>query len=146
MAPNELSLLMNRLDLNREQTYNLSAVQSPSFETKEKPILITSILNEKLILKAENVGYFRYKSERKLWEIVLDDLREIILRHNTTADVILDYSPQFIQIHKSYILNIDYLNMIHENTCVLQYPFEDVEELKVSKNFKKRLLAKFSDL
>ena len=140
----DLLLAMNRYYLNRKN--NRPSPIVPLHYPTEKPLLITTITNDKIISKPQNIGYFRYNSERKLWEIILDDFRHIILRHNTTAEVILNYSPDFIQIHKAYIININYLSMIQENNCVMQYPFNTVTELRVSKIYKKRLFDKFYNL
>lgn len=140
----DLLLAMNRYYLHRKNTQP-SPIPSIHYPT-DKPLLITTITNDKIILRPQNIGYFRYNSERKLWEIVLDDFRHVILKHNTTADVILNYGTEFIQIHKTYIININYLNMIQESTCIMLYPFNAVTELKISKIYKKKLFEKFYNL
>lgn len=142
--PNDLLLAMNRYYVNRKNAQP-SSIPSIHYPT-DKPLLITTITNDKIILRPQNIGYFRYNSERKLWEIVLDDFRHVILKHNTTADVILNYGTEFIQIHKTYIININYLSMIQENTCIMLYPFNAVTELKVSKIYRKKLFEKFYNL
>ncbi|MFR8836433.1 LytR/AlgR family response regulator transcription factor [Bacteroides nordii] len=142
--PNDLLLAMNRYYVNRKNAQP-SSIPSIHYPT-DKPLLITTITNDKIILRPQNIGYFRYNSERKLWEIVLDDFRHVILKHNTTADVILNYGTEFIQIHKTYIININYLSMIQENACIMLYPFNTVTELKVSKMYRKKLFEKFYNL
>ena len=140
----DLLLVMNRYYLNRKnaQPSLLSSIHYPI----EKPLLLTTVVNDKIILRPQNIGYFRYNSERKLWEIVLDDFRHVILKHNTTANVILNYGTEFIQIHKTYIININYLSMIQENACIMLYPFNTVTELKVSKIYRKKLFENFYNL
>lgn len=142
--PNDLLLAMNRYYLNRKNAQPLPI--PPIHYPTDKPLLITTITNDKIILRPQNIGYFRYNSERKLWEIVLDDFRHVILKHNTTADVILNYGTEFIQIHKTYIININYLSMIQESACIMLYPFNAVTELKVSKIYRKKLFEKFYNL
>ena len=112
----------------------------------EKLLLITTIINEKIVLRSRNVGYFRYNSARKLWEVALDDGRCIVLKHNTTAEIILAYGPEFVQIHKTFIINLRYLNLIQGNLCLMLHPFEHVKELKISKLYRKKLLECFYDL
>lgn len=140
----DLLLVMNRYYLSKKNAQS-APVSSLHYPT-DKPLLITTITNDKVILRPQNIGYFRYNSERKLWEIILDDFRHVILKHNTTAEVILNYGAEFIQIHKTYIININYLSMIQESACVMLYPFNMVTELKVSKIYKKKLFDKFYDL
>ena len=66
-----------------------------------------------------------------------------ILRHRTTADVILNYSPDFVQIHKRYIVNINQIKMIQDSICILYEPMEQVRELKISKNFRQTFMNTF---
>lgn len=144
----ELSLIMDRFLLAREESHRQSSQPVPPrpLQPSAQSILITTITNDKLIVRSENIGYFKYDSERKLWKVVLNSLQHFILKHQTTADTILNYSPDFIQIHKSYIININYLYLISENSCTLLPPFNKVSELKVSKMYKKKLLDKFYDM
>ena len=144
VSKDDLLVAMNRYYLNKKNT-KLPPVLPPHYPI-DKPLLITTITNDKVILRPQNIGYFRYNSERKLWEIILDDFRHVILKHNTTAEVILNYGAEFIQIHKTYIININYLSMIQDSTCIMLYPFNTVTELKVSKIYKKKLLDKFYNL
>lgn len=106
-------------------------------------ILVVNAKNEHLTMQVENIAFFRYNKERKLWEVVCRDKNSYILRHRTTADVILNYTEDFIQIHKSYIVNINHIKMIQDNTCILNEPLEEIRELKISKNFRHDLMAAF---
>lgn len=145
---NELSLIMNRFYLCREEGDSSVRLSPPSsgLQPSVKAVLITTITNDKLIVRPENIGYFKYDSDRKLWTVVLNSLQYFILKHHTTADTILSYASEFIQIHKSYIININYLYLISENSCTLLHPFNKVSELKISKMYRKKLLDKFYDL
>lgn len=67
----------------------------------------------------------------------------LALRRGMTAEQITLYSPCFVQIHQSYIINIDYLMLIRDNKCVLYPPFDKVTELLVSKKYKKELQNRF---
>ncbi len=84
-------------------------------------------------LRSIDIGFFRYNSDRKLWEVVLNNQLPLLLKKNTTADHIKGYDSCFVQIHQSYIININYLMMIKENRCVMFPPFENITELQVSK-------------
>lgn len=141
---NELSLVMNRfyMDGNCFPKTTQTIYHNPN----TKSILLTTITNDKIVVKPQNIGYFRYNSERKLWEIILDNFQHFILKHHTTAEVILNYSSDFIQIHKTYIININYLGIIQENTCIMLYPLNTITELKISKIYRKKLLDKFYNL
>ena len=102
--------------------------------------------NDLRFLRSIDIGFFRYNSDRKLWEVVLNNQVPLLLKKNTTAHQITEYAPCFVQIHQSYIININYLIMIKENRCVMYPPFEKITELIVSKKFKKTLQDSFYQL
>lgn len=109
-------------------------------------ILVVNSLNEHLTLQLENIAFFRYNQDRKLWEVVCTDNSCYILRHRTTSDLILNYSTDFVQIHKRYIVNINHIKMIQDSTCILTEPLEENRELKISKNYRASLMAAFYSL
>lgn len=106
-------------------------------------ILVVNAMNEHRTLQLKDIAFFRYNQDRKLWEIVCKDNTSCILRHRTTSDIILNYSPDFVQIHKRYIVNINQIKMIQDNTCILAEPLEEIRELKISKNYRHDLMAAF---
>ena len=90
-----------------------------------------------------DIAFFRFNQERKIWEIVCTDNTVYTLRHRTTTNVILNYSSEFVQIHKRYIVNINKVKMIQESICILEEPLEAVKELKISKNYRQSFMAAF---
>ena len=99
--------------------------------------------NDMRALRPAEIGFFRYCSERKQWEVILSQQPPLVLRRGMTAEQIIQYSPCFVQIHQSYIINIDYLMIIKDGKCVLYPPFENVDELLVSKKYKKELQDRY---
>lgn len=69
--------------------------------------------------------------------MILSTQLPVVLRRGMTAEQIIKYSPCFVQIHQSYIINIDYLMIIKDNKCMLYPPFDNVTELFVSRKYKK---------
>lgn len=106
-------------------------------------ILVVNPMNEHTTIKLEDCAFFRYNQERKMWEIVCLDESVYTLRHRTTADVILNYCSDLIQIHKRYIVNINHIKMIYDSYCILAEPMENNRELKISKNYRPQLMAAF---
>ena len=88
-------------------------------------------------LRPAEIGFFRYCSERKQWEVILNNQPPLVLRRGMTAEQITQYSSSFVQIHQSYIINIDYLMIIKDSKCMLYPPFDKVTELLVSRKYKK---------
>ena len=99
--------------------------------------------NDMRVLRTSEIGFFRYSSERKLWEVILSNDPPLTLRRGMTADLIIRNLPRCVQIHQSYIINMDYLMLIKHNRCLLYPPFDRVTELLVSKKFKKELQDRF---
>lgn len=99
--------------------------------------------NDMRALRPAEIGFFRYCSERKQWEVILNNQPPLVLRRGMTAGQITQYSPSFVQIHQSYIVNIDYLMIIKDGKCMLYPPFDKVTELLVSRKYKKELQDRF---
>lgn len=114
----------------------------PPHNTGQTFIVFTPT-NDMRALRPAEIGFFRYCSDRKQWEVILNNQPPLTLRRGMTAEQITQYSPCFVQIHQSYIINIDYLMLIKDNKCVLYPPFDQVTELLVSKKYKKELQDRF---
>lgn len=114
----------------------------PPHNTGQTFIVFTPT-NDMRALRPAEIGFFRYCSDRKQWEVMLNNQLPLTLRRGMTAEQITQYSPCFVQIHQSYIINIDYLMLIKDNKCVLYPPFDQVTELLVSKKYKKELQDRF---
>lgn len=139
----DLSIIMNRYYENRLSNIR----QAPAnIQTAELPILVVNDVNEHLALKTNDIAYFRYNLTKKVWEIISTSNAVYTLRHRTSADVILAHSKAFAQIHKRFIVNINHINKIQDNTCYFTGSLSDVTELKISKNYKRNLMDSFYDM
>ena len=138
----ELSQIMTRYYEHR-----LAGIpENVSTEHRLPYILVVNAVNEHLTLRFDDCAFFRYNQERKVWEIVCMNGVTYMLRHRTTADVILNYSSDLVQIHKRYIVNVNHIKMIQDGVCILNEPLEGNRELKVSKNYRNVLMAAFYSL
>ena len=135
----DLSVLMARYYENK-----LASIPNISKAEEHLPIiLVVNAMNEHITLNLSDIAFFRFNQERKIWEIVCSDKTIYSLRHRTTTNVILNYSSDFVQIHKRYIVNINKIKMIQESICILDEPLDDNRELKISKNYRQSLMAAF---
>ena len=138
----DLSQIMTRYYENK-----LAGIPSVASNTEQLPIiLVVNAMNEHTTLRVSDIAYFRYNQERKIWEAICMDGTIYLLRHRTTADVILNYSGDFVQIHKRYIVNINQIKKIQESACILMEPMETVTELRISKNYRTQLMSAFYSL
>lgn len=65
------------------------------------------------------------------------------LMGNLRAKNLCAYNDRFIQIHQSYIINIQYLCMIQNNHCIMYPPFHHINELCISQKYKRELTSYF---
>lgn len=113
---------------------------------KSQLLSITSVTNSKIIVNPADIVYFRYISDRKIWECVFYNLKRIILKRQTTAETILAYGPDFVRTHKHFIVNIRYIGIINGNDCILLPPLDNITEIKISKTYRKELMDRFYDI
>lgn len=150
--PEELNVIINRFKrLPKGQDNIISCQCSPVVRTDQiygkhstmRPLAITSVINSKIIVNPDEIVYFRYISERKIWECVFSNLKRIILKRQTTADTILGYGTDFVRTHKHYIVNIRYVGIISGNDCILIPPLDCITEIKISKSYRSDLMDRF---
>lgn len=120
-----------------------NALMSEAPVQQGQTFIVLTPANDLRALRSSEVGFFRYCSDRKQWEVILSNQPPVILRRGITAGQITMYSPSFVQIHQSYIINMDYLMIIKETQCLLYPPFDRVTELFVSRKFRKELQDRF---
>ena len=138
----DLGQIMTRYYENK-----LAGIPTVGANTEQLPIiLVVNAMNEHTTLRISDIAYFRYNQERKIWETICMDGSTFLLRHRTTADVIQNYSTDFVQIHKRYIVNINQIKKIQESACILMEPMESVTELRISKNYRTQLMSAFYSL
>lgn len=144
----ELSVIMNRylIDKERDDKCIEAAQAIPAYSQTSTPLSITTITNDRLILPPSRIVFFKYDSERKIWEVVLDNLKRVILKKQTTSDTIISYGSDFVRTHKAYIVNVRYISMLSGPNCILIPPYDRLEEIKISKTYRHELLARFYDL
>lgn len=113
----------------------------------DKPFILVTPTGDLRVLRASDIGYFRYQSSRKLWEVALTNGTFFPLKRNTSAEQLCAYDEYFMQIHQSYIINLNYLMMVQDNRCIMYPPFNAVaEDLLVSKKYRKEMMKRFYQL
>lgn len=103
----------------------------------------TTVTNEMRIMRPAEIGYFRYSTRRKVWEVALSDHTFVQLKKGTSAADILAYNPQFVQTHQSYIVNMRYLTLIGVTQCTLYPPFNG-DEVLVGRRYSRELKSRFT--
>lgn len=147
--PSELDVILTRLRTHGEQPTKSMTGLTPSAKAafgSPRLISITSVTNSKVIVNPADIVYFRYMSDRKIWECVFYNLKRIILKRQTTAETILGYGPDFVRTHKQFIVNVRYVGIINGNDCILLPPLDNITEIKISKTYRRDLMDRFYDI
>lgn len=108
--------------------------------------MVVTPVGDLRVLRVSDIGYFRYVSDRKIWEVALVNGSFIPLKRKTRAENLCAYDAAFVQIHQSYIINMNYLLMVQGCQCVMYPPFNNVDELQVSKKYRKEMMERFCQL
>lgn len=142
----DLDLIINRfLQVCIEEKKELGGhlpLQGDSGEAGKKTFAIQLPTGDIHILQLSDIGYFKFNASRRCWEVFLYTQKLLAMRSSINATRILSFSPQFVQIHKSYIVNLQHLAVIHADVCIMFPPFNS-EKLPISGKYKKELQNSF---
>ena len=112
--------------------------------TDGKFLVYTNNMDFRLI-DIRDVGVFTYSHELRIWELTIADKHEPIrLKRNVNSDMILAISDSFVRISQKHIINIGYLIEVADNTCHFYPPFEKLEDVKVGRFYRRKLIDRFS--
>lgn len=105
-------------------------------------LAVATYTSEMRVLKIREIGYFRYSTRRKIWEVALNDNSFVPLKRGTKAGDILNYNDKFVQTHQSFIVNIESIMLIGQNNISLYPPFNN-DEVLVGRKYRKGLQDRF---
>lgn len=134
---------MKATDIQRYKT-TLEHLRTIYNLSHRKPLLIRIFTGDLRVLYSNDIGYFRYTSKKKSWEMALADGSFIRLKRYLRAEDLCTYNDNFIQIHQSYVINLHYLHMIKDRSCILSPPFQATKGLPISQKHRKSLLVRFN--
>lgn len=141
----ELEIILSRLEVSNNGREDKPLLSSLCMES-ECPFMLTTPTGDLRIVRASDIGYFRYQSSRKIWEVALSNGTFLPLKRNTSAEQLCAYNDAFVQVHQSFIINMNYLLMVQDNRCIMYPPFNNIGELTVSKKYKKEMMDRFYHL
>lgn len=140
-----LDRFRNDLDSDDRGMISLQTITEQS-EKAEKKFMIVTPTGDLCFLRTSEIGFFRYQSDRKIWEAVLSTNKVLPLKRNITADHLRHFDDNFIQVHQSFIINLNYLMMVQDGCCVLYPPFEKETGIVLSKKYRKEMMERFYTL
>ena len=94
-----------------------------------------------------DVGLFAYNSDLRVWELTLAGEKDPIrLKRNVNSDTILALNDTLVRVSQKHVINISYLMEVTDNTCRFYPPFNKLDNVKVGRFFRKKLIDRFSSL
>lgn len=145
----DLDKVMTHLITESNQSKSASVGDGDHVLEEEKHLLMYINKSDFQVVKLCDVCLFLFEEKTKRWQTYARDGNKVYsftLKHNVYSKGILALSPSFVQIHKKYIINIEYLMMLKDNECVFFAPFKSIKGVKVSGNYKKKLMDKFANI
>ena len=134
----ELDGIVERF-FNKQEEANISNALTLADSDLRKNNFIAATVTGFRIIRLDEIGFFSHIGLRKQWQANLINDEKLNLRRGTSANDILNYSPSFVQISQSTIININYLAAISGNQCKLLPPFDKVKDISISRNYMKKL-------
>lgn len=141
--PDELQTIMRRVYAERK----LRPQATPADRSEAgKFLLYTNTADFKLV-NISDIGVFRYNHDARAWEAVVAGMHEPVrLKRNVNSSMLTAISHDFQQIHQRFIINMNYLIEVADNTCHFYPPFDGIDYVKVGRFYRQRLISRFSSL
>jgi len=141
----ELKNIIDRYSAKKNKNERL-AKDEEELPHAKKFLLYTNTSDFKIV-KINNIGFFQYNSERRIWEVIITgQSRPIGLKRSVNNKMILNFDHSLVQVHQSYIININYLIEVIDNKCHFFPPFDQIDNIPIGRFFRKKLIDRFSNL
>lgn len=152
----ELRTIIRRvcIDISNEQARKQPTVATPAAPTiigdgiarrnDGKYIVYTNAVDFRLV-DINDVGLFAYNSDLRVWEVTLAGEKDPIrLKRSVNSDTLLTLNDTLVRVSQKHIINISYLMEVTDNTCHFYPPFNKLQNVKVGRFFRKKLIDRFS--
>lgn len=140
----ELGNMVNRLMERRDK--DESALRQYANESQPKTLIYTNAADFRLV-QLQDICAFQYIHATRQWEAIMaGQLEPVRLKRNTSCNSILELDGRFVQVSQKFIVNIDYLVEVSQNTCVFFPPFDRVTHITVGRQYRKKLIERFNTL
>lgn len=109
-----------------------------------KYLVYTNAVDFRLV-DIRDIGLFTYNHDLRVWEVTISGQAEPIrLKRNVNSDMILALNEALVRVSQKHIINLGYLIEVADNTCHFYPPFDKLDDVKVGRFFRKKLIDRFS--
>ena len=142
----ELNTIMNRFYADRmDLTDNLHR-EDRTLKSDDKLLFYTNAEDFRLV-RIREICVFRYDHDLRVWMVTAAGCdKPMQLKRNVNKDVILSIDNRFIQVSKRHIINLNYLIEVRDNLCRFYPPFDKIEDVKVGRLYRRKLINRYNSL
>lgn len=123
-----IEIVLNNFAMKDDEIKSEAKISENTLFVKVKDAMIKVSFDDILFLKSAHVYV----------ELVLKNKKTYVIRGSLT-DMLKNLNNKFVQVHRSYIINLDYVAQINSSTLVV-----DDENIPVSKKFKELVFKKLN--
>lgn len=111
-----------------------------------KLLFYTNAVDFRLV-QIRDICVFRYDHDARVWTVVAAGCdRPLRLKRNVNKDAILAIDDGFVQVSQKCIININYLLEVRDNICRFYPPFDGIDDVKVGRFFRRKLISRYNSL
>ncbi len=111
-----------------------------------KLLLYTNTMDFRLV-DVRDIGIFSYNHELRLWEVyVSGSATPVRLKRAVNSDALLAIDPNLVRVSQRHIINITYLIEVTDNVCRFYPPFDKIDDVRVGRFYRKKLIDRFCSL
>lgn len=92
----------------------------------------------------EQIGLFQYNADLRSWEVVVaTQQKPFKLKREVSNKDILRFDDRFVQVNQRAIINVDYLLKVKDDHCHFLPPFDYVDSVAVTRQYRRKLVDRF---
>ena len=111
-----------------------------------KLLFYTNAVDFRLV-QIRDICVFRYDHDARVWTVVAAGCdRPLRLKRNVNKDAILAIDDGFVQVSQKCIININYLLEGRDTICRFYPPFDGIDDVKVGRFFRRKLISRYNSL
>ena len=157
---NELRTILRRVCIDRRPTKPQTALADTSnnmvsaydalnsdgiAKRNDGKLLIYTNSVDFLLVDTRDICVFTYNHELRTWEVTVSGRpAPVRLKRNVSSDMILELDEALVRVSQKHIINLSYLIEVADNTCHFYPPFDKLDDVKVGRLFRKKLIDRFS--
>ncbi len=142
----ELDTIINRFYVDRVNGSGDKNADGILKKHDGKLLFYTNSVDFRLV-QIRDICVFCYDRDSRVWEVYAAGCgKPLRLKRNVTKEVLLKIDNSFVQVSQRCIININYLLEVRDNICYFYPPFDKIENVKVGRFFRKKLISRYSSL